>query len=69
MAFRKLKSLCLKMKQIRTVTNVQYKVRGKISHWVVGVSINQSQARHEKSPLPRIKYVVKGFVKATFARI
>ena len=24
--------------------------------------------RHEKSPLPRIKCVVKGFVKATFAR-
>ena len=26
-------------------------------------------ARHEKSPLPRIKCVVKGFVKATFARV
>ena len=26
-------------------------------------------SRHEKSPLPRIKCVVKGFVKATFARI
>ena len=24
--------------------------------------------RHEKSPLPRMKCVVKGFVKATFAR-
>ena len=35
--------------------------------------VRQDQAlavtRHEKSPLPRIKCVVKGFVKATFARI
>ena len=34
----------------------------------VDVDIVKS-TRHEKSPLPRFKYVVKGFVKATFARI
>ena len=31
--------------------------------------VPKKYTRHEKSPLPRIKCVVKGFVKATFARI
>ena len=48
------------MKQIRTVTNVQYKVRWKISYWVVEVSINQYKAPR-KLPLPKgsLKYRCK----------
>ena len=57
----------------KSLINVAYSCHSVVQEYSRARSLRQDPAlaitRHEKSPLPRIECVVKGFVKATFARI